>query len=358
MAHRTSNDVNIPHQSSLDDHNSMYRRRAKLRDILRIVDRHSTGALSRQKFHMCLQLADLPRPDRKMDSSLYGAYYTKDTIRYGDFLEALKYDTSYRNFLMGQWRSGLGQTQVRPKGMPMSLTPEPRGLPRLQPPNKALMLPIASRAASRASAQSGGSKWQALLSKLSSMDRGGVIPIEQLQQALSSMHMVPPGGSNKRLMDLLAECDQGGGDIDYRKFVAAAQRMEQQNDPIFVSARGSMSRQSNISAVSGGGSAKAKREQLRQTLNSKHRAVLDALNHADQNKTGKIELGKLKNSLQQLGVVTNAQLHSGELDCFFNEFEGQGGEIDYKSFAHKIKAEDMKQLESMTDDALRNQHLK
>jgi len=307
---------------------------------------------------MCLQLADLPRPDRKSDATLYGAYYTKDTIRYGEFLEALKYDTSYRNFLMGQWRAGLGESQVRPQGMGLSLTPEPRGLPRLQPPNKSLMLPIASRAASRASIQSGGSKWQPLMSKLSSMERGGLVPIEQLQHALTAMHMVPPPGSNNRLMDLLSECDQGSGDIDYRKFISAAQRMEQQNDPIFVSGRGSMSRHSSISSASDGGSAKAKRAQLRQTLNLKHRAVLDALNHADQNKTGKIELSKLKNSLQQLGVVTMAQLHSGELDCFFTEFEGQGGMIDYKSFANKIKAEDMKQLESMSDEALRNQHLK
>ena len=83
------------------------------------------GVLTRQKFHMCLQLADLPRPDRKTDQALYGAYYTKDcfkcaelrgqpahggALRYGDFLDSLKYDTSYRNHLMAQWRQLLGES--------------------------------------------------------------------------------------------------------------------------------------------------------------------------------------------------------------------------------------------------------
>merc|ERR1711865_396104 len=31
---------------------------------------------------MCLQLADLPKPDRKVDQSVYGAFYTKDAFRY------------------------------------------------------------------------------------------------------------------------------------------------------------------------------------------------------------------------------------------------------------------------------------
>ena len=35
-------DITLPHKSSLSAHNSMYRRRAKLRDVLRIVDRHNT----------------------------------------------------------------------------------------------------------------------------------------------------------------------------------------------------------------------------------------------------------------------------------------------------------------------------
>ena len=87
------------------------------------------GVLSRPKFHMCLQLADLPRPDRKTDQNLYGAYYTKESFRwggmaesqcfqpaacrYGDFLESLKYDTSYRNRLMAQWRQLLGESTAR-----------------------------------------------------------------------------------------------------------------------------------------------------------------------------------------------------------------------------------------------------
>ena len=38
--------------------------------------------MTRPKFHMCLQLADLPKPDRKVDQSVYGAFYTKDAFRY------------------------------------------------------------------------------------------------------------------------------------------------------------------------------------------------------------------------------------------------------------------------------------
>lgn len=372
-------DITVPHKGSINAHNSMYRLRAKLRDILRIVDRHSTGVLSRQKFHMCLQLADLPRPDRRTDDALYGRYYTKNVFRYGEFLESIKYDTSYQSHLMHQWKLALGGPG--PKGHrvqpPVSLTPDPQyrgGLPSLHPPSRGpnraggsrgLVLPVISRQASRASRASVGSrlgKWEALQTKLQSTDPGGVVPIERLQQALGQMQLVP--SSNNRLMDLLQQCDANGrGDIDYTTFITRAQQSEQRGDPVFVPAHGlpnsrqALSRHSKLSSAAGSTSAKARREQLKQSLHAKHRAVLDALQHADRHKTGEIELDNLKNALQNLGVVSVAQLSSGELDSFFGEFENNGM-VNYKAFAEKIKREDLKQLEQLSDEALLHQHLK
>ena len=48
-------------------HKAMYRCRAKLRDILVVIDRERTGVISKEKFHRCLELADLPIPDRSTE---------------------------------------------------------------------------------------------------------------------------------------------------------------------------------------------------------------------------------------------------------------------------------------------------
>jgi len=230
-------DITIPHKASLNAHNSMYRRRAKLRDILRIVDRHNTGVLSRPKFHMCLQLADLPRPDRKTDQNLYGAYYTKESFRYGDFLESLKYDTSYRNRLMAQWRQLLGESTARMPGHPVSQTPDPRPPPGLMPASRGLGPPgsrgLSLPALSRGS-QRQGSNWGAVRSMLQSLDRGGTVSVEQLQDTLMRSQMQPVPAANDQLMDMLRSFDKSGkGDIDYNGFLTTAQQMEGRGQPLF-----------------------------------------------------------------------------------------------------------------------------
>jgi hypothetical protein len=48
-----------------------------------------------------------------------------------------------------------------------------------------------------------------------------------------------------------------------------------------------------------------------------------------------IEMNKLKNTLQTLGMISMAQLQSGELTNFFDEFDNRGM-VDYKQFADKV----------------------
>jgi len=123
-------DIAIPNSTHISVHNCMYRRRSKLREILKIVDRHNTGVMTRTKFHMCLQLADLPKPDRKLDKKVYGPFYTKDAFRYGEFLDAVKHDVSYRKLIETHWPQGPVANNRQQAASPGLTGPIPsRGMP-------------------------------------------------------------------------------------------------------------------------------------------------------------------------------------------------------------------------------------
>jgi len=243
--------------------NSMYRRRSKLREVLKIVDRHNTGMMTRPKFHMCLQLADLPKPDRKIDQSIYGAFYTKDAFRYGDFLEAVKHDTGYRKLIETHWPSGPVATN---RHRPVSITPQPGLTGSIPQMNRAPPLPRMSRG-SRASSQMG----------------------------------------------------------------AASRPMT--NNP------------------------QAMRNYLRQMLNSKHQNVIKALKQADSQGSGQLEPEQLKLVLLQLRIVPQAQLESGDLNWYFQQFS-RNGLIDYNAFAAQVRQDDLQQLESLSNEDLRHQTVK
>jgi len=256
-------DASESQRANVTVHNSMYRRRSKLREILKIVDRHNTGIMTRPKFHMCLQLADLPKPDRKVDQSVYGAFYTKDAFRYGDFLEAVKHDTSYRKLIETHWPTGPVATN---RHRPVSMTPQPRLTGSIPQMNRAPPLSRMSRG-SRASSQMGGAS--------------------------------RPATNNPQAM----------------------------------------------------------RNHLRQMLNSKHQNVIRALKQADAAGSGQLDPAQLKSVLLQLRIVPQAQLESGDLNGYFQQFS-RNGQIDYTAFAAQVRQDDLQQLEALSDEDLRHQTVK
>lgn len=264
LAHSSLDSETLPHRAKITVHNNMYRRRSKLCEILKIVDRHNTGVMTRHKFHMCLQLADLPKPDRKIDKSVYGSFYTKDAFRYCDFLEAVKHDHVYRKLIENHWPQGPVTTnRHRP-----SMTPQPGLTGPIPPLSRGPPLARASCGGSRASSQMGGSFSR------------------------------PPS-----------------------------------NNP------------------------QAIRNYLRQMLTKKHQNVLKALKQADQQGTGQIDAEQLKSVLVQLNIVPKAQLESGDLNSYFQQFS-RNGQIDYNTFAAQVRQDDLQQLEALSDEDLRHQSVK
>jgi len=227
----------VPTTDTISAHKTMYRRRAKLRDILHVVDRHNMGAMPREKFHMCLELADLPIPDRQSEETMYGRFLNRENFRYVEFLDALKYDESYRHLLTSRWKDALPMAKSRAAQMhaPQSMTPEPGvsgiTLPHIgKPPTRASVM---SRTLSR---HSDKGETKRLVGALRMLDQGqtGQLSIEQLQKCLVTQNMVP-NASNDELLNLFRSCDEAGnGMIDYNKLSTKLQARETQGNPIFV----------------------------------------------------------------------------------------------------------------------------
>jgi len=317
----------------------MYRRRAKLRDILQIVDRHHTGAMPRVKFHMCLELADLPVPDRASEEQMYGRFLTQDSFRYPDFLEALKYDESYQNMLTTRWAAAVPLQIHKPKRRepPQSFTPEPGveglSLPAIAKPNSRMLSHSLSR-------KSDKGPTKRLREALRSMDTGGrgCLSIEQLQQGLVALDLVP-NGTNDQLLHLFRSCDQdGNGSIDYNMLVTKLQAQESQGKPLLVPGfRGSVARGPTRATPGSLVAAVKKRLQI------KHVMLRESLIAADKTQSGKVALSTLKEVLKDLNIVNKEQLASGELEGYFTQFS-KAGQVDYIRFADSVKAQDMAQL--------------
>jgi len=240
--------MTVPEVSTIHGHKSMYKRRAKLRDIMHVVDRHSTGAMPREKFHLCLELASLPVPDAQSEQAMYGKFLNREMFRYGEFLECMKYDPAYRHLLTSRWRRAdpaLAQMQSKPRGAGLSLTPDP-GSSSLLPPIAKSSQPggLRSRIASRSSSAAhphGNHFKNRLRQAFVAFDksRSGTVTIEQLQQGLVALNLVP-ATSNAVMLDVFKSCDRdGNGNIDYDRLCRVIQDYEASGQPLFVPGYGS-----------------------------------------------------------------------------------------------------------------------
>jgi hypothetical protein len=75
--------------------------------------------------------------------------------------------------------------------------------------------------------------WQRVQSMLQAMGSGGTVAVEQLQEAMGHQQLIPTAGGQNQLNEMIMKCDTNG-DIDYRRFIAAAQQAEQRGAPIFM----------------------------------------------------------------------------------------------------------------------------
>lgn len=360
--------LQVPPIAMISDHKSMYRQRAKLRDILHTVDRHNTGAMPRHKFHLCLELAGLPVPDRNNEQTMYGKFLERDVFRYGDFLECQKYDPAYRHLLTSRWRQAGGGRQPTKMRAPggSSFTPEP-GAMGLQPP-QGITLPQIGKPVSRAQGRLsrmggsrgalGGSRGGAnvggvkrLRDAFRSLDANntGTVTIEELQQGLVALDLVP-AASNNELLQLFQSCDRDGqGNIDYNELVQKLQMREAQGNPMFVPGYrgpGTAFSHKGGSRVGSRATPGTLLSAVDSRLHMKHKMLKDALSAADPQQTGKVALATLKDVLQSLNIVSKQQLASGDLDDFLGQYTN-GGTVRYNEFADSVKAQDMAQLTAL-----------
>jgi len=235
--------VNVPPVATIAAHNSSYRTRAKLRDILHTVDRHNTGSMPRNKFHLCLELAGLPVPDGSSEKKLYGKFIEREVFRYNDFLDSVKYDTAYRHQLTSRWRKegGLPQPSIRSKALRgSSLTPEPSGaglvLPHIGKPQSrrsTFSRPAQSRIGSQGGDKGGTRRMREAFRSLD-RDQTGTVTIEELQQGLVALDLVP-AAPNAALLELFRNCDRDGqGNIDYDVLCTKLQGFEAKGNAMFV----------------------------------------------------------------------------------------------------------------------------
>lgn len=337
----------------------MYRRRAKLRDIMHVVDRHNTGAMPREKLHLCLELADLPVPDRTSEQQMYGKFMSREVFRYNDFLDAMKYDPAYRHLLTSRWRKlspmdylhAAQRQQAATKGGG-SLTPEPTGAGLMLPP----IAQASAGAGSRALSSSSNVGARRLRDAFRALDKGnkGTVTIEELQQGLVALDLVPTA-TNASLLELFRVCDRDGhGNINYNEFVRMLQEREAAGKPMFIpgyrgggamvsQSQHSRSRHARASNTTPGTLVSA----MTQRLHTKYKMLKETLDAADREGRGTVSLDTLKNILVGLNVVDKAQLKTGELEEFFRQYT-KGGMIDYGRFADSVKAQDLAQLAGLS----------
>jgi len=327
----------------------MYRRRAKLRDIMHVVDRHNTGAMPRDKLHLCLELADLPVPDRTSEQKMYGKFMSREVFRYNDFLDAMKYDPAYRHLLTSRWHKLSGGSMMPP---PMRQAPPKGGSFTPEPTGAGLMLPAIAQArgggASRAPSSKGvGSR--RLRDAFLALDKGktGTLTIEELQQGLVALDLVPTA-TNAALMELFRVCDRDGhGNIDYNELVRMIQERDAAGKPMFIPGYRGGGRMMSQSQGSRGRGSTTTPGTLLSAMNTrlatKYAMLKSTLESADRAKRGTIPLDTLKDVLLSLNILDKAQLKTGELDSFFGQYTKQG-QVDYGRFADSVKAQDLAQL--------------
>merc|ERR1719158_755264 len=147
----------------------------------------------------------------------------------------MKYDSAYRHLLTSRWRrADPALTQMSKPARSMrpgiSLTPEPSSGAILPPigrhtPGLASRGSAASRSATAKLQKTSTPGKQQLHQTLRGFDkaRRGTVTIEQLQQGLVELNMVP-AASNDVILDLFKSCDRdGNGNIEYDELMHVIQ---------------------------------------------------------------------------------------------------------------------------------------